>query len=488
MANCVSCGRALPSFSFGEASNVCGDCRRAGIPPIPSAPVDPLSRSVRGVTYRPPFTVAIVGVNALVFAGMVATGVPLLKEPTYAQLLRWGADFGPLSLDGQPWRVLTSNYVHIGLWHIVLNMWGLWNLGRLAERIFGGWTYLLTYTACGIAGSLTSLFFHPHTPGAGASGAIFGLVGALISALYLGRLPFPKVAMQRMLRSLLIVVAVNLYLGAQVGVIDNSAHIGGLVMGLALGAVLGPELTKPREIRTAHERIVFVAAAILLVGLGAFARRQSGWVVPLERARQAINQGRVDEGIGELQQVLARRPDEEMGLDLLSYAYLLKNDYPRAEVALKRLLTSDPDDPTAQYNLGVVYQATDRYEQARELFLKLSLQTPENDKVWLSLGSSLKKLNRLPEAEQAFRQALAVNPKNSAAFLAIGQMQLELEQPDTAIDSFQHCLQIDPKSADAELGLSRAYLAKRMFKEAAGTLKKYQEIKASEQPPSQWSR
>jgi rhomboid protease GluP len=335
MENCVSCGRSFPSFSFGEASNVCSDCRRAGIAPAPSAPVDPLARSVRGVAYRPPFTVAIVGVNALVFAGMVATGVPLLKEPSYSQLLRWGADFGPLSLDGQPWRVLTSNYVHIGLWHIVLNMWGLWNLGRLAERIFGGLTYLLTYTACGIAGSLTSLFFHPHTPGAGASGAIFGLAGALISALYLGHLPFPRAPMQRMLRSLLIVVAVNLYLGAQVGVIDNSAHIGGLMMGLALGAVLGPELTKPPEIRTAHERVVFVAAAILLLGVGLLARRQSGWVVHLEHARQAIKQGRVDDGIGELQEVLARKPDEKMGLELLSYAYLQKKDYPKAEGVFK---------------------------------------------------------------------------------------------------------------------------------------------------------
>jgi rhomboid protease GluP len=367
-------------------------------------------------------------------------------------------------------------------------MWGLWNLGRLAERIFGGWTYLLTYTACGIAGSLTSLFFHPHTPGAGASGAIFGLVGALISALYLGHLPFPKVAMQRMLRSLLIVVAVNLYLGAQVGVIDNSAHIGGLVMGLALGAVLGPELTKPREIRTAHERVVFVAAAILLLGVGLFARRQSGWAVHLERARQAIKQGRVDEGIGELQQVLARKPDEKMGLELLSYAYLQKKDYPKAEGVLKRVLASDPEDPTAQYNLGLVYQTTDRYEEARELFLKLSLQTPENDKVWVSLGFSLKKLNRLPEAEQAFQQAVAVNPKNGTAFLGLGETQVESQQPDAAIDSFQHVLQLDPKNADAELGLSRAYLAKRMFKEAADAVKKYQEITASEQPPAQSSR
>ena len=84
---------------------------------------------------------------------MVATGYhPFL--PRLKQLVTWGANFAPLSLGPQPWRVLASNYVHIGLIHIFFNMWCLWNLGRLAERIFDRWTYMLIYTASGIGGSL----------------------------------------------------------------------------------------------------------------------------------------------------------------------------------------------------------------------------------------------------------------------------------------------------------------------------------------------
>jgi rhomboid protease GluP len=101
-------------------------------------------------------------------------------------------------------------------------MWCLWDLGNLAERIFDPWTYVLTYTICGVAGSLGSLWWHPLVIGAGASGAIFGLAGALIAAFYLGRLPIPKQAVQGTLRSLMIFAGYNLFFGAAVAGVDNS--------------------------------------------------------------------------------------------------------------------------------------------------------------------------------------------------------------------------------------------------------------------------
>lgn len=180
-----------------------------------------------------PITTTLVGMNVAVFLAMVLTGVSP-TNPTQAQLLTWGANFGPLSLGPQAWRILASNYIHIGIVHILLNMWCLWNLGALAKRIFDPWTYVLAYTACGLAGSISSLWWHPQVVGAGASGAIFGLAGALITALYLGRLPIAKQAIQGTLRSLLVFAGYNLFFGLAPG-IDNSAHLGGLVAGLALG-------------------------------------------------------------------------------------------------------------------------------------------------------------------------------------------------------------------------------------------------------------
>ncbi len=212
---------------------------------------------------KQPITTTLVGMNVAVFAVMVLTGVSPL-EPTVTQLLKWGANWGPLSLGAEPWRILASNYIHIGIIHIGLNMWCLWNLGFLAERVFDPWTYVLIYTSCGLAGSLASLWWHPMTPGAGASGAIFGLAGALIAALYLGHLPIPRQAMQSTLKSLLTFAGYNLFFGAVARGIDNSAHIGGLLAGLALGAVLAKHLMQPPEIRDGWRRGVFIAAAVVL--------------------------------------------------------------------------------------------------------------------------------------------------------------------------------------------------------------------------------
>jgi membrane associated rhomboid family serine protease len=225
-----------------------------------------------------PVTSAVVGANFLVYLAMTVSGASP-TEPSTADLVRWGANTGAQTLISQPWRMWTSTYVHIGIIHIALNMWCLWSLGVLAERVFDRWTYFVTYTFCGIAGSLASLGLHPSRYGAGASGAIFGLAGALISALYLGHLPIHPRALKSTLKSLVLFAIYNLFFGAVVPAIDNSAHMGGLVCGLVLGAVLARHLTSPAEERSAWNRWVFLLAGVVLVVVFSVVRRavlQSG--------------------------------------------------------------------------------------------------------------------------------------------------------------------------------------------------------------------
>jgi rhomboid protease GluP len=217
-------------------------------------------RARREVSGRPR-TRALVWINVAVFAAMTLTGVSPFA-PSAAELLKWGGNIGPLSLGTQPWRLLTANYVHAGLIHLAFNMWCLWNLGLLMERIFDPWTYLVIYTASGVAGSLASAWGHPRIVGVGASGAIFGLAGAMIAVLYLGRLPVPRDALRGTLKSLLSFAGYNLLFGAVVPGIDNLAHIGGFAAGLALGAALAQVLRSPPEARAARRRAVFAAAAI----------------------------------------------------------------------------------------------------------------------------------------------------------------------------------------------------------------------------------
>jgi len=253
----MHCGRQVLQTEQPDSS--CPECRALTSEPA----AQPAARHGRLALERMPVTTGIITVNALVFAAMILSGVSV-SVPQIPQLIHWGANFGPRTLTSEPWRLLTSNYVHIGILHIALNMWCLWNLGALAERIFDRWTYFLTYTACGISGSVTSLWWHRLGVGAGASGAIFGLAGALISALYFGRLPIPRRALQSTLKSLISFAGYNLFFGTVIPGIDNSAHLGGLLSGLILGTVLARHLASPADERNAWRRWVFVATGLVL--------------------------------------------------------------------------------------------------------------------------------------------------------------------------------------------------------------------------------
>lgn|GEM_PF-3149022 len=257
---------------------MCPDCRKAtvtysnasaDIPPPAAQPESKLAFTAR----REPFTLALVAANLAVFVLTVVSGISPL-QPTVQQLLRWGANWGPLSLGTQPWRLLTSNYLHIGIIHLFFNMWCLWNLGALAERVFDGWTYFLVYTLSGFGGSLASLWWHPMVIGAGASGAIFGLAGALIAALYLGKLPIPKEAIQKTLKSLLLFAGYNLFFGLSAG-IDNSAHLGGLLTGLAAGALLARFMPSPEEVWKSWRNKVLIAIALVLLAGAVYLRSEA---------------------------------------------------------------------------------------------------------------------------------------------------------------------------------------------------------------------
>src|SRR5438445_2043493 len=131
---------------------------------------------------RPIITRLLVGLNVAVFIANAVAGVSVIA-PSGEALLRWGADFGPRTLSGEPWRLLTSTFLHFGIIHLALNMWCLWALGTLAEPLFGWAAFLLLYLLSGLGGSVLSMLVHPMVVSAGASGAVFGVAGGVITFL-----------------------------------------------------------------------------------------------------------------------------------------------------------------------------------------------------------------------------------------------------------------------------------------------------------------
>src|SRR5258708_4537520 len=239
MAKCSQCGRALPAFSFGK--RICQWCvqheaaRRGEIGEDAVQQVMPAPWVRRSGI--PTVTEAIFGINIAVFVGMALAGVSI-TDPTTQELLRWGANSARLTLAGDWWRLVTSMFLHIGIIHIALNMWCLWSLGALCESLYGPWTFAAVYLISGVSGSLASIYYHPYGVSAGASGAIFGLAGALISAYSLGEFSTPRSVVAASLRSVVGFAAYNLVFGAISGITDNAAHVGGLAGGLVLGALI----------------------------------------------------------------------------------------------------------------------------------------------------------------------------------------------------------------------------------------------------------
>ena len=170
-------------------------------------------------------------VNVLIFGVMVASGVNIM-QPTGEALVAWGANFTPLTRGGQPWRLLTACFLHIGVIHLIVNMMSLRYLGMQIEPLLGSWRFLLAYVATGLTGSLGSLWWHDIAVSAGASGAIFGIEGVLLGLLMTNLLDnqFRKL----LLRSTLQIVGINLLIGLTIRA-DNAAHLGGLLCGVVIG-------------------------------------------------------------------------------------------------------------------------------------------------------------------------------------------------------------------------------------------------------------
>lgn len=213
------------------------------------------------VQRKAPLTYAILVVNILLFAALEASGGS--QNPLV--LLRWGAKFTPAIRAGQPWRLVTSMFLHAGLLHLAVNSYSLYNLGNAVERLFGTARFALIYFAAGLWGSLASTCMSdPLVLGVGASGAIFGLAGCIF---YFGmRYPnhFRAFAGSRFI----IIVLINLFIGFSSSHIDGYAHMGGLIAGFAAAFALGLPYERPTYARTAARlclALATLAATILTI-------------------------------------------------------------------------------------------------------------------------------------------------------------------------------------------------------------------------------
>jgi len=206
------------------------------------APIPSLHDALRQRVPRVLVTQSLIVINLLVFLAMLANGATLWHSSNGVQLA-WGANFGPATQDGEWWRLGSAMFLHFGVLHLSMNMWALWDGGQLVERMYGHLRFAAIYFLGGIAGNLLSLVsHHGQAVSGGASGAIFGIYGALLVCLWRERRQLHAAEFRWLFWGASGFAALTIVLGLLIPGIDNAAHVGGFLTGLLGGVVLARAL------------------------------------------------------------------------------------------------------------------------------------------------------------------------------------------------------------------------------------------------------
>lgn len=337
---------------------------------------------------RPLVTWSLVAVNVLVYIAAASHGAGWVTAQP-AVLIHWGTNYEPATLAGEWWRLFTSMFLHFGLLHIALNMWVLVSLGPRVERLFGSACYLLLYLFAGLCGSVASVWWHTAVNSAGASGAIFGVIGGLLAFTLnpATRLPASITANQR--TSAAVFVFYNLLYGFGHQGIDNACHVGGLLGGLAMGWLLAQPLDpvarreQPRRLAVATA----LGAATLLALVWALSRRphlsQAEIAFRVDVQSISADETRAQDRARELEQTLRQRKitDAQWGAQIAGTVVPIW-------AAMEDRIRNDP--LPANSSLTTLRQALldyiDQRRQALELFSKAAIL----DNAWdLQMGQEM---------------------------------------------------------------------------------------------------
>jgi len=342
---------------------------------------------------------------------MVASGISWI-DPKTEQVLRWGADYGPYTLDKQYWRLFTSMFLHFGIIHILANMWCLWSLGRLSERLLGSFTTAGLYLLTGMGASLLSLSWDPMRVSAGASGAIFGIAGALITVLYYGQLNLPKQSVRSLLGYVVRFCLLNLFFGLQARV-DNMAHLGGMVTGLLMGLFLARTFNSPAEDRATQCRTIFAVSTLVLLVLFIPVAKAKAYAVEYGKGQTAFDRKDYNAAIEHLQEYVAARPDDAFGHELLGGAFQNTGRFDDAIREYEHGLAINPDSHYIQVNLAGLYLRENKSDKAVALYRKGIPRIQASAHTLYFYGKALKQTGDLDGAEEALRKSVQLDDKQA---------------------------------------------------------------------------
>lgn len=338
-----------------------------------TTPVRPanLTDLMRSRPAQVPVTTTLLAANVLVFVLMLFAGAGWWHTTNGVQLA-WGANFGPATQDGQWWRLFTAMFVHFGIVHLSMNMFALWDVGRLVERIYGRRRMALLYVGSGMVGNLVSLVVQGNAAvSAGASGAIFSLYGALLVFLWRERRQVHPAEFRWLFGGAVLFTLLIFGMGYVVSGIDNSAHGGGFLAGAVMARILARPWTARSPVAGGLGRWgAALALAAALVWLAMHLPQPAYRYGDELRARQAIQNFRsADRGISQQWELLLRRgPAQGLSFEELAGTIEARVTEPYAR-SFEELVAATPGSPVPSTGeLGVLQAyAQQRVEASREV-------------------------------------------------------------------------------------------------------------------------
>jgi len=374
--------------------------------------------------YWPVVTLVILGANLVAFLLMNKAGGSTNTDV----LLDFGASFGPYFRRGEYWRLVMPMFLHIGWLHLIVNSYALFILGPILERIYGYGRFALLYVAAGMGSSALSMSLSRNIA-AGASGAIFGIAGAMLVAGYLHRELIPPRWGRALGRGILPFIVINLIFGFSVRGIDNWGHLGGLLTGMVLAALIPPpahELAPWSGGERTSQAVVVVPILAVALAMASTAQHyaMSRDVTRLLREGDRLRSAHQDAKAMDLFQAAARRaPRDERPHEMMGALYLREQQFDKAIQEYNEAVRLSPGMPEAQLALGVAYRMK----------------------------------GDLGKAQQAFESALGKNPTTAEGQRLLADLYAEQKLFAEAVQHYKQALQIEPQSAESHNNLAWLY-------------------------------
>lgn len=437
--------------------------------------------------YWPVATIVLLLLNFAFFALEIYAG----GADNTGVLLKLGAAYGPYMRRGEYWRLVMPMFLHGGWMHILGNSYALFILGPIMERVYGYGRYVTIYIASGICCSLLSMSMSKNVA-VGASGAIFGLAGAMLVTGYVHRDVIPRRWGRAFGRGMIPFIVITFIWGLSVHGIDNWGHLGGLLGGAVLAFVIPP----PRpsfvygEVTEApSQAMIVLPVAVVLLAFAATAnyyRTTQGMIRLLGEGERFQSAHQYDRARQSFQQALRLAPNEEEPHEAMGMYYLTQRKYGQAVQEFQRAIRlTEGDDDRPRLQLGLAFQLKGDPEKAQQIFEGVFGKNPKSTEgrgllagTELQLADLYADQKLYGEAIQAYRQALRLQPdfadaQNNLAWLYATCDDPKFRDPKAAVELAQRAVVLTNwKDAGFVDTLAEAHFANGDFLQAVEIQKK----------------